>query len=140
MSAIVDLAQFRKDMAAALIRVNQEGTRIQRKVALATLTTAVMATPVDTGRARANWNTAMEDADRTDRGTPGSAGQGSADAIARGSQAIGRAKLGSTIVISNSLPYIERLNDGYSKQAPAGFVEKAIQQAVDAVNKEKIDV
>jgi len=33
-----------------------------------------------------------------------------------------------TIVISNNLPYIERLNDGHSSQAPAKFVELAIQK------------
>jgi hypothetical protein len=31
--------------------------------------------------------------------------------------------------IQNNVPYIERLNDGWSSQAPAGFVEKAILAA-----------
>lgn len=31
--------------------------------------------------------------------------------------------------IQNAVPYIERLNDGWSSQAPAGFVEKSVLAA-----------
>jgi len=34
------------------------------------------------------------------------------------------------IYITNNVPYIQRLNDGYSAQAPAGFVQSAILRAV----------
>jgi hypothetical protein len=33
---------------------------------------------------------------------------------------------GDVITIENRIPYIERLNQGHSKQAPAGFVEEII--------------
>lgn len=39
-------------------------------------------------------------------------------------------KLSDTIYISNNLPYIRPLNDGHSTQAPAGFVDAAIQRGV----------
>ena len=32
--------------------------------------------------------------------------------------------------VSNNVKYITRLNDGYSRQAPAGFVQSAIRKAV----------
>jgi hypothetical protein len=38
-----------------------------------------------------------------------------------------------TIWILNGLPYIERLNEGHSQQAPAGFVETAIYRNVRPV-------
>ena len=38
-------------------------------------------------------------------------------------------KLDDTVYISNNLPYIQRLNDGYSQQAPENFVESAVQVA-----------
>lgn len=34
-----------------------------------------------------------------------------------------------TVHITNNLPYIERLNDGWSTQAPANFVQSAVQGA-----------
>lgn len=40
------------------------------------------------------------------------------------------ADLGPQIDIINDAPYIMRLNDGWSKQAPAGFVERAIDEAL----------
>ena len=32
--------------------------------------------------------------------------------------------------ISNNVPYIRRLNDGHSKQAPVGFIQRAVRKAV----------
>ena len=40
------------------------------------------------------------------------------------------AELGPQIDITNDAPYIMRLNDGWSKQAPIGFIERAIDEAL----------
>ena len=45
---------------------------------------------------------------------------------------IGRVLL-RQILISNNLPYINALNDGSSKQAPAGFVDSALSKGKRAV-------
>lgn len=37
---------------------------------------------------------------------------------------------GSQAVVENRVPYIERLEKGYSKQAPKGFVNQAISATV----------
>lgn len=92
-------------------------------------------TPVDTGWARANWVPQV--------GTPRESVVGSrptdkdAEEFSTAVQdtevakiAIGyRAEMGP-IYISNNVPYIVALNDGHSKQAPAGFVQNAIRKAV----------
>lgn len=41
-----------------------------------------------------------------------------------------------SIWLTNNLPYIGALNDGWSTQAPAGFVEEAIRVGVELINKE----
>jgi len=41
----------------------------------------------------------------------------------------------NTVVTQNSVPYIQRLNEGYSKQAPAGYVEKTIDETLRKSNK-----
>jgi hypothetical protein len=51
----------------------------------------------------------------------------------------GRARRGwqqrSTKVVENSVPYIEKLERGYSRQAPKGFVRQGITAAVKKFNK-----
>lgn len=90
-------------------------------------------TPVDTGWARANWTLSVgSEPDNTTAIRQPGASIGSA----RAKQARGQARMASYKAIqgpawiSNNVPYIGRLNHGYSKQAPAGFVEAAITRAV----------
>lgn len=42
---------------------------------------------------------------------------------------------GKNAVIENKVPYIERLEKGWSKQAPRGFVKQAISATQKAVNR-----
>lgn len=86
--------------------------------------TLVATTPVDTGRARANWLPSLN-VPRTDKKEPGQ--PESVDSV------LGSYKISDTIYITNNLPYIQRLNDGYSIKAPAGFVESAIERGRRAV-------
>jgi hypothetical protein len=71
---------------------------LQKKVTLDVEADLVLATPVDTGRARQGWEVT----------TP--------------------QKFGDDGVIENSVPYIEVLNNGHSKQSPAGFIETIVQK------------
>lgn len=41
---------------------------------------------------------------------------------------------GQTVHVGNNVPYINRLNNGWSNQAPAGFVDDAVQEAVTTIN------
>lgn len=78
-------------------------------------------TPVDTGRARSNWNVDINIVD-VQIVEPTSKDPGPEKALS----AIARYKLNDVAYISNNLPYIRRLNEGYSQQAPAAFVETAV--------------
>ena len=42
---------------------------------------------------------------------------------------------GKNISVENDVPYIQRLQRGYSKQAPRGFVDQAIGAAISNTNK-----
>lgn len=100
-----------------------------RKVALKALRNVVLATPVDTGRARGNWRVGINSDPTGEVETKSKKG---AQAIRLGQAEISSAEGKGLvdIVIANNLPYIERLNDGWSEQAPAKFVERAIRRAV----------
>lgn len=102
---------------------------ILRKIKNAVFATALQVdrelvneTPVDTGRARANWLPSIN-SPRTE-----TVGESNAESPLNLNY-----KLGDTIYIANNLPYIRRLNDGHSQQAPAGFVDKIIQRARSSV-------
>lgn len=92
-------------------------------------------TPVDTGRAKGEWRVSLEtpnfsetgDLDETPKGQV--SGSRSNDALS----VIGRARSIKypTLYISNPLPYISRLNQGWSDQAPSMFVESAIIRVVN---------
>lgn len=120
------LEQFARRIRFRGQNVLRGGERMLREAALRVLTQVVISTPVDTGRARGNWQVSV--------GSPISAEIKRLDkvgnsTIAAGNTTIGTARSGDTIWIANNVPYIGRLNDGYSSQAPANFVELAIQRA-----------
>lgn len=89
-------------------------------------------TPIDTGRATSSWNIAENNADETV--TPALqtnrkefAAHGAEKITKEQAMAVMRGRRqnigvdASVIVISNALPYIEDLENGSSRQAPAGM-------------------
>lgn len=132
----MDLKQFAASMKVQAAAIQENTDKLVRKVALSVDQTVVMATPVDTGRARANWIVAL-DSPATgvippyDPGKGGStAGTNSQQAIDQGKSTIAGYNGGVTINITNNLDYIGDLNNGTSAQAPSGFVEDAVQAGV----------
>ncbi len=101
-------------------------------------------TPVDTSQALSNWQVTL-DAPANGKigphfpGVQGSSQRSSAaETISRAKAVLANKKPGQVIFITNNLPYIKRLNDGYSAQAPAGFVERAALLGRKMVAKFKI--
>jgi len=91
-------------------------------------------TPVDTGWARANWVPRIGEAFS---GTAGSREAAEAGSINEGIGQSGVASVATSyktergpVHITNNVPYILRLNEGSSRQAPAGFVQAAIVKAI----------
>jgi len=112
-------------------KLEKNGVELVKKVALAVDQAVVLSTPVDTGRARSNW---LVSVDNPEERTVETYGESSASkAISQGSSEINSfGESNKAIYITNNLPYIQRLNDGYSAQAPAGFVEKSLQAGIEA--------
>ena len=87
----------------------------------------IRATPVDTGRARSNWNTSLESPDATTTDAKVKSGAPAFNALNRTTSAF-KISDGDVMYLTNGLPYIERLNDGYSAQAGKRFIEAAVLQ------------
>ena len=125
-----DLANFGRRIERVGDDVEDGVNRVVRQAAVAVNQTVILATPVDTGRARANWQVgvgapvleATEDVDPNGNAT-----------INRNNGKIALRQKRQTVYISNNVAYIGRLNAGSSAQAPAGFVEEAVSTGVSAV-------
>lgn len=89
-------------------------------------------TPRRTSWARSNW---IPQIGKPSRETDGSPDNVSSSLAQEGLTTVAtKYRLAQgPIFISNNVPYIRRLNEGYSKQAPAGFVELSRDRAVYAV-------
>ena len=123
MPSLLEFAKIMRDRAK---RFSINTDQAIKKIALDVDKSVVLATPVDTGRARANWQASINSPIDTVSSDSDSSG---GKTISQAQAAIATYRSGDTIHITNNLPYIKRLNEGWSKQAPAGFVDKAVQTA-----------
>lgn len=96
----------------------------------------IMTTPVDTSKALSNWIASIQNPKYKVRkayfvGMDGSThSQSSSMAYSMANAVIQRAKIGQIIYITNSVNYIDLLNQGYSRQAPPNFIEQAVEKSV----------
>lgn len=113
------------DEFAAQIGVNV--ATVVKKLSFDIFADVVVGTPVDTGRAMNNWVISVGSPSRhvTDEGGPKASVAADKASTALGELATVRPF--DTVWISNNLPYIGFLEEGSSKQAPSGWVERAIQ-------------
>ena len=117
-----------------------------RRVAISIDQHVVLATPVDTGRARSNWITTINEAsyEEIDPYAPGkklglSEVENAMAAINQGMEVIQQFKMGNVIYITNNVPYMTFLNNnGHSPQAPPGFIQSAILEGILAIKGAKL--
>jgi hypothetical protein len=120
---MADPEAFARTMARIAVDVEKNADASVVRTAIAINNAVILSTPVDTGRARANWGVEIgqpftRELDSTDPGGVGT--------ISQNNRLIAQRKFPDAIFISNNVPYINELNDGSSAQAPAGFVEMAV--------------
>lgn len=116
-------ADFKRRFAALLQRVGDKADTVVRKSALDVLSAVVRRSPVDTGRFRGNWMTALQ---KIDTSTSAPDDKSGASSLARGQSVLGQFRPGQTIYLTNSLPYARRLEYGWSQQAPQGMVRLSV--------------
>lgn len=152
------LEEFAERMVKLGAHSLQSADRILRKAALVADQVAVTATPIDTGRARANWIVSIGSPDsgtveESKSGERGSEARGAANAqiainqaqtvLGIGISASGRDSKGRftskvpEIFIANNLPYIVPLDRGSSQQAPEGMTRAAVDAALKQIRRER---
>lgn len=119
------MSTFTLQIGEFAAQAKENAQQVVRKVAGDALAKVVLRTPVDTGRARANWVTTYGNPSFVTTAKVDKTGEGT---ILKGQGTIRRTPAGETIYILNSLPYAIPLEYGHSKQAPAGMVRLTVAE------------
>lgn len=104
---------------------------IVRKASAEVFAEVIQRSPVDTGRFRGNWQASIGSPSAGVLSTTDLGGGGS---IAQAQGVTAGADAGDVIYMVNNLPYAERLEYGWSGQAPNGMVRLAVQRWQPIVN------
>lgn len=121
-------------------RVMQENEQTRRAVILEVFGSTILDTPVDTGRARGNWQTSVAQPINSE-----STRTGEAPSMAELQRVTAQSKWGEEVWMTNNLPYIGKLEyggypnpprnpltsktiNGFSRQAPNGMLRRNIRR------------
>lgn len=114
---------FGKNIGSWVDRVNNRNDKVFRSVALRVFGSVVFRTPVDTGRARGNWQT---DINKDNDSELSFDDKGGLMVYRKAQQASSKLKTGDQFYLFNNLPYVSRLEQGSSLQAPSGMVKVTV--------------
>lgn len=125
-SGAVCAVSFSADIGAFAAKAKTSLDETVRAVTFELFTGIITSTPVDTGRARGNWQTTTEtpasgELDRT----------GSMESLAEVASSSGGA--GSITYLTNNLPYIIPLEEGHSDQAAPGAMVRGNFERVTSI-------
>ena len=108
-------AKFIKQIKAFSKLSAEEANKETRRLALVGLKGVITKSPVDEGTFRGNWNVGINNSDDSiDKSNQDKAGT---KTFTEGGAIVGQFKNGQNIVISNNLPYGNRLEFGYSPKS-----------------------
>lgn len=139
------LLQFSRNIRKHGSNIENNSVKLVQRVAKRALRSLVEGTPVDEGEARSNWRVSLGNPTRNvipafSRGKHLGIGEraNARAAIHAGFNVInqlrvgakfGTGQAGSALFITNAIPYLNRLRNGYSKQQPNDWVAEALLEA-----------
>lgn len=120
--------EFSLQIDRSLDLVDDEINDVIQVIGMYCLRGIVQKSPVDTGRFRGNWIVSNNTPDMSTKTQTDKSGS---RVINEGTTKISTFdyKTQSTIYIQNNLPYANRLENGWSKQAPKGMVSITVNNA-----------
>ncbi len=120
------MGTFALDISRFVAKANGNVDLVIKKITFDIFRRVIMKTPVDSGRARGAWSVSIgEPAAGSNRPLDPS---GNATASEVAGVVNGQMTAGKIIFLTNTLPYILRLEEGYSKQAPIGMVYTTLRE------------
>lgn len=115
---------FKRELSLAVDEIKQITTEDWRRSLNEAFLSVILKTPVDKGQAINSWFCNLGNNNGGEGARPPSkSGDQSIKAMR---STVGNAQLGGRVLLYSNLPYIERLEDGYSLKAPSGMVKTTV--------------
>lgn len=133
-----DLTILATEMRNIGRRVLRNEVQLVREVALFVAEDLIPATPILTGQARRNWQTAINAPAVSILPEPATPSDGEAESMATCRSVVNGLRTGQAVHITNNVPYIVKLNSGYSQQAPSGFVQSTVLRSIQRIGRYNI--
>lgn len=124
---------FSSDLKKFADKTEKNAEKLVRGTSLAMFSSVIKRTPVKSGRAKGNWQT---DVSKPATGTLERLDPSGNQAIQEAVQKTRPFKLGQSIYMVNNLPYIQKLENGSSKQMPSGMVKITVGEFQREINRQ----
>lgn len=125
------MTTFALDLSKQIEAAKEKTGLAAKRTMIELFNRVIQKSPVDTGRFRANWNCSIGSPNlSTSEATDPSGGAASSRATAT---VVSYTLNGQSVFLTNSLPYAERLENGWSGQAPNGMVRLSVMEVQNSV-------
>lgn len=114
---------FTLDVAKFVAKAKKNPETVMRAVSFKLFSAVIKASPVDTGRFRMNWQAAGA---APASGEVSGTDKSGSSAVNAASNFVMKTAAWQELTLTNNLPYAQRLEYGWSKQAPQGMVRANI--------------
>jgi hypothetical protein len=125
------MTTFALNLAKQIEAAKAQSELVAKKTMIELFNRVIQKSPVDTGRFRANWNCSIGSPDLSTSQAIDPSGSG---AISKATSTVVSYTLnGQSVFLTNNLPYADRLENGWSKQAPNGIVRLSVMEIQNSV-------
>lgn len=124
---------FALDVSKFVEKAKKNPEKVMRQVSIKLFSAIIKATPVDTGRAKNNW---FASGRTPSSGTTDATDKSGNIAIGNATSFVLKAADWREFTLTNNLPYAQRLEYGWSQQAPQGFVRVNVSRFQQLINEE----
>ncbi len=124
---------FALDVSKFVEKAKKNPEKVMRQVSIKLFSAIIKASPVDTGRFRMNW---MASGSTPADGTTDATDKSGNTATGNATSFVLNAADWHTFTLTNNLPYAQRLEYGWSQQAPQGMVRTNVSRFQQLLNEE----
>lgn len=124
---------FALDVSKFVEKAKKNPEKVMRQVSIKLFSAIIKASPVDTGRFRMNW---MASGGTPTSGVTDATDKSGNTATGNATSFVLKAADWREFTLTNNLPYAQRLEYGWSQQAPAGIVRTNVSRFQQLINEE----
>ncbi len=125
------MTTFALNLAKQIEAAKDQAELVAKKITIELFSRVIEKSPVDTGRFRANWNCSISSPDLSTSESTDPSGSGAISKVT--STVVSYTLNDQSVFLTNNLPYADRLENGWSKQAPNGMVRLSVMEIQNSV-------